>query len=136
MCLEFCNKCSVRYTLKKKCPPDQEMCEVTSNDFVLDAGEDKNHMVLPVRYFDDNGIDEHPILIMKLSKNQMIDFKCIAKKDTAKTHAKWSPVATCIMRKEPIIELDDDRINQLTVEQKKAFVESCPRKVYSYDPMR
>lgn len=77
-----------------------------------------------------------PILVMKLSKNQEIDFRCIAKKDTAKAHAKWSPVATCIMRKEPILELDHDKLNQLTVEQKKAFVTSCPRKVYSFDAMR
>jgi len=68
-CLEFCAKCSVRYLLKKKCPPDQETCEVTSNDFVLEAGEDDRHKVVPVRYFDDNGLEEHPILIMKLSKN-------------------------------------------------------------------
>ena len=89
-----------------------------------------------MRYFDENSMEEHPILIMKLSKNQMIDFKCIAVKSTAKVHAKWSPVATCIMRKEPIVELDHEKLNQLTIEQKKAFVASCPRKVYSYDPMR
>jgi len=27
----------------------------------------------------------------------------IAKKGIGKIHAKWSPVATCIMRKEPIV---------------------------------
>ena len=135
-CYDFCDKCSVRYVLKKKCPPDMETCEVTSNDFVQEAKDDKSRSVMPVRYFDDNGIEEHPILIMKLSKNQMIDFKCIAKKDTAKTHAKWSPVATCLMRKEPIVELDQEKINRLTVEEKIGFVASCPRKVYQYDAMR
>lgn len=115
-CLEFCNKCSVRYRLFKRCPADLETCEVTSNDFVLEAGEDEINRVMPVRYVNDAGVEEDPILIMKLSKNQMIDFRCIAKKDTAKTHAKWSPVATCIMRKEPIVELDQEKINQMTVE--------------------
>jgi DNA-directed RNA polymerase alpha subunit len=43
---------------------------------------------------------------MKLRKNQQIDFKLIARKGTALTHAKWSPVATCIMRAEPIVDLD------------------------------
>ena len=105
-CIEFCSKCSVRYRLRMKCPPDQETCEVTSNDIVLEAGEDESHRVMPVRYTDDNGEDEDPILIMKLSKNQMIDFRCIAKKDIGKTHAKWSPVSTCIMRMEPIVQLD------------------------------
>ncbi len=73
---------------------------------------------------------------MRLSKNQMIDFRCIAKKDTAKTHAKWSPVATCLMRMEPIVELDQDKLAKMTVEQKKTFVASCPRKVFSFDSMR
>ncbi len=74
--------------------------------------------VMPVRYVDDKGNDEDPILIMKLSKNQIIDFTLIAKKGNAKTHAKWSPVATCIMRAEPIVELDQDKINQLSVPEK------------------
>jgi DNA-directed RNA polymerase alpha subunit len=45
-------------------------------------------------------------LIMKLSRNQMLDFTLIAKKGNAKTHAKWSPVATCVMRAKPVVELD------------------------------
>ena len=115
-CLEFCNKCSVRYRLKVRCPADQENCEVTSNDFKLEEGELANNPVMPVRYYNEQNVETDPILIMKLSKNQEIDFRCIAKKDNAKTHAKWSPVATCIMRKEPIVELDQDKINQLTIE--------------------
>ena len=69
VCPEFCNKCSVRYRLVKKCPPDLENCEVTSNDIMLEAGEDDSHRVRPVRYIDDNGEEEDPILIMRLSKN-------------------------------------------------------------------
>lgn len=82
-----------------------DMCEVTSND-IQKVGQGDSRGVMPVRYVDDKGNDEDPILIMKLSKNQIIDFTLIAKKGNAKTHAKWSPVATCIMRAEPIVELD------------------------------
>jgi len=39
-CEEFCDKCSVRYRLYKKCPKDMATCEVTSNDIQLEAGED------------------------------------------------------------------------------------------------
>jgi DNA-directed RNA polymerase alpha subunit len=46
----------------------------------------------------------------------MIDFHLIAKKDNAKSHAKWSPVATCMMRAEPIVELNNEVINTMTVE--------------------
>jgi len=101
----------VRYRLKVRCPADKESCEVTSNDFKLEEGEPVENGVMPVRYRNEQGQEEDPILIMKLSKNQEIDFRCIAKKDTAKSHAKWSPVATCIMRKEPIIDLDHDKLN-------------------------
>ena len=73
---------------------------------------------------------------MKLSKNQMVDFHLIAKKDNAKSHAKWSPVATCMMRAEPIVELNQDIVNQMTVEQKKEFVYTCPRKVFGFNEMR
>ena len=53
-------------------------------------------------------------------------------------HAKWSPVSTCIMYKEPIVKLEDDKINKgsLTVEQKKEFVERCPRKVFNYNDLK
>lgn len=66
----------------------------------------------------------------------MLDFTLIAKKGNAKTHAKWSPVATCIMRAEPIVELNQDKLNKLDAEQKQELVARCPRKVYSYNAMR
>lgn len=106
-CPEFCERCSVRYVLQKKCPPDLDQCEVTSNDIKLEPGQSDSHQVLPVRYIDElTGEELDPILIMKLRKNQQLDFKLIARKGTALTHAKWSPVATCMMRAEPIVDLD------------------------------
>lgn len=66
----------------------------------------------------------------------MLDFTLIAKKGNAKTHAKWSPVATCIMRAEPILEIDQIKINKLTPEHKQELVARCPRKVYSYNAIR
>lgn len=88
---------------------------------------------MPVRYTDDKGNEEHPILIMKLSRNQKLDFTLIAKKGNAKTHAKWSPVATCIMKAEPIVELDQSRVQKLSTEHKLELVARCPRKVFSYN---
>ena len=108
-CDEFCQKCSVTYRLLKRCPPDVDTVEVTSNDIKLEPSNDHgvlDHGVVPVRFIDDKDEEEDPILIMKLSKNQMLDFTLIAKKGNAKTHAKWSPVATCIMRAFPIVELN------------------------------
>lgn len=67
-CEEFCPKCSVEYRLTKRCPATLDMCEVTSNDIEV-VRQEINISVLPVRYKDDKGNDEDPILIMKLSKN-------------------------------------------------------------------
>ena len=81
---------------------------------------------------------EDPILIMKLSKNQSLDMDLVAKKGTAKVHAKWSPVATCQMRKEPTVWIDSDKINgpNFSVEKRKEFVGMCPRKVYKFNEVR
>lgn len=97
--------------------------------------------VFPVLYEDDQGREEHPILIMKLSKNQILDMDLVAKKGIAKVHAKWSPVATCQMRKEPTVEIDQDKINgggvgSLDIEKRKEFVNTCPRKVYRFNELR
>lgn len=66
----------------------------------------------------------------------MVDFTLIAKKGNAKTHAKWSPVATCLLRGFPIVELNQDKINLLNSEQKQELVEKCPRKVFSFNALR
>lgn len=65
-----------------------------------------------------------------------MDFTLVAKKGIAKTHAKWSPVATCILRAEPIVELDQSKIQKLTTEHKQELVARCPRKVFSYNQLR
>lgn len=61
----------------------------------------------------------------------------VARKGTGKIHAKWSPVATCQMRKEPIVEIDQDKVNrELDLAKRKEFVATCPRKVYKFNEMR
>jgi DNA-directed RNA polymerase II subunit RPB3 len=61
----------------------------------------------------------------------------VAKKGIGKIHAKWSPVSTVVMRKQPIVEIDNDLVNKtLTEEQRKIFVKKCPRKVFKYEESR
>ncbi len=60
----------------------------------------------------------------------------LARKGTGKMHAKWSPVATCIMHKQPLVKIDEDIVNrQLSVDERKKLVEKCPRKVYNFNKM-
>ncbi len=73
--------------------------------------------MIPVMYEDDLGKQEDPISIMLLSRNQQLDISMVAKKGIGKTHAKWSPVSTCIMRKQPIVEIDHEQINRKMSQQ-------------------
>tara|TARA_B110000285_G_C14769789_1_gene443461 strand:+ start:380 stop:622 length:243 start_codon:yes stop_codon:yes gene_type:complete len=66
----------------------------------------------PVVYSDDQGVELPPITLVKLAKNQQLDFELIAKKGIGKIHAKWSPVSACIMLKQPIVELDQEKMQK------------------------
>lgn len=122
-CNEHCESCSVQFVLKVRCTEDS--MEVLSTH-ISPVG---NQSVVPIKTADE------PILIAKLKKNQVIDMHMIAKKGIGKEHAKWSPVCCVVMQPEPEIEFLNNKtiLNNLTVNQKKEFVNSCPTKVYSYN---
>ena len=91
----------------------------------------------PVVYSDDQGVELPPITLVKLAKNQQLDFELIAKKGIGKIHAKWSPVSACIMLKQPIVELDQEKMQkEMTEGQRREFVKKCPRKVYAFNEAR
>ena len=98
---------------------------------------DVDQPVVPVVYEDDLGKQEDPITLMMLSRNQQIDMNMVAKKGIGKIHAKWSPVSTCIMRAQPIVNLNSEIINKkLTMDQKIEFVKKCPRKVFKINDFK
>ena len=137
-CNSMCEKCTVKFTLRKTCADDQ--LEVTSKHIECSG---QNQMLQeeialqPVNYTDEIGNEQPAITIAKLAKNQTLDFELIAKKGIGKIHAKWSPVATCTMRKQPIVELDQEKITKnLTEEQRRTLVSKCPRKVFAFNESR
>ena len=137
----MCEKCTVKFTLNKRAM--EETLEVTSNHIEVCAGPNQMGMLqeeqplTTVQFTDELGNEQPAITIVKLAKNQSLEFDLVAKKGIGKLHAKWSPVSTCIMRKEPIVELDQEKINrELTEEQKRALVSKCPRKVFSFNNQR
>lgn len=103
-CKNLCNNCAVIFELDVD-NKTEEVYEVTSNDIMA---TDKAVRVVPCSRHEEL---QDPVTIMKLGKNQKLKFKMFAHKGTGKIHAKWSPVATCIMHKEPIVLIDDDKIN-------------------------
>lgn len=127
-CNEPCESCSVQFYLKVRC--DSDSMEITTEHI---RPVNKDSTVVPVRY-----MDQDPIIIAKLKKNQELDMHLIAKKGIGKEHSKWSPVCTVVMQHEPEIEFIDraNGMDKLSVNQKKEVVNSCPTKVYRFDAVR
>ncbi|KAH6562152.1 hypothetical protein BASA50_007684 [Batrachochytrium salamandrivorans] len=82
-CQQYCPQCSVELHLNVRCDEDHTR-EVTSRDLIS-----AHSNIVPII----GGDGDPGILIAKLRKGQEINLRCIAKKGTAKEHAKWSPCA-------------------------------------------
>ena len=108
-CPSMCEKCTVKFKLHRVCP--DAMMDVTAKHIDIDAGHTlgEEESLAPATWLKDEDPEkeEPPIVIARLAKNQQLDFELVAKKGIGKIHAKWSPVATCIMRKQPIVNLVD-----------------------------
>lgn len=68
-----------------------------------------------------------------MRKNQELKLRAIARKGIGKDHAKWMPVATCSFQYMPDIRIRQTEMEKLKPEQKRAFVESAPTRVFAYD---
>ena len=127
-CKEGCDKCKVDFELKVKCDEKckGDILDVTAEDISPKKNDIK---VIPVKY-------DYPIVITKLKKGQSINMTLTAKKGIGKTHAKWSPVCTCIMKQVPkveILNMEDNFLSNLSPKDKRKFCEACPSKVFKYD---
>ena len=76
---------------------------------------------------------ENGIIIAKMRKDQTLKMICKAKKGIPKFHAKFMPVATCVMNYEPIVTVKQEVASTLTLDEKIDFVQACPRKVFERD---
>jgi len=125
-----CQHCSVELKLSVKCI--SSAMEVTSNHLEV-VGNSGDGSVRPI-YSGENE-QQSPILLAKLRQGQEIDLTAIAKKGVGKEHSKWSPSCAVTYKNEPIVELRQNKLEDLSEAQKKEFVSSCPSKIYRYDEM-
>ncbi len=58
----------------------------------------------------------------QVGKGQGFTATCKAIKGTGRQHAKWSPVALCVFRQEPIIELNYARLASMSESDKQKCV--------------
>lgn len=149
-CNEGCAYCSVEYKLDVSNHMDK-ILNVTHFDLVPTGRFTKDeitgakvrdmvaeHEICPLPVPDETSDSvtdtfNNGILIVKLKKDQRIAMTCTARKGIPKYHSKFMPVATSLYTFEPIIDLERDLIDSYDLEDKVAFVESCPRKVFNLD---
>lgn len=111
--------------------------EVTTHHLIpVERGHNVRPAILSEDDDDDQNDNQKPgILIVKLRKNQAVKLRATAIKGIGKLHAKWSPVATVTYHIVPDIRLNQAKLDWLSSDNKAAFVDSCPSKVYELDPI-
>merc|ERR1719229_937728 len=80
-------------------------------------------------------VSDQNIILVKLGPNQKLHFRARATKGIGKEHAKFSPVSVVGFVQKPMIKLLNKQFinQQLSIEDKKEFVASCPTNVYKYE---
>lgn len=148
-CFEGCGYCSVEYKLDVQNDND-EVVNVTHFDVVptgrwtlgpdgeklrdLDPLHEVKICPLPDETLDrETDAKDNGILLVKLKKDQRITMTCTARKGIPKYHSKFMPIVGSLYNFQQIINLDREQVDSLDLEDKVAFVESCPRKVFGLD---
>mmetsp|Transcript_16229 Transcript_16229/g.42537 ORF Transcript_16229/g.42537 Transcript_16229/m.42537 type:complete len:356 (-) Transcript_16229:95-1162(-) len=141
-CEDHCWRCSVELDLKVSYDDkqaemamegdeqDEEGTNIVVTSADLKSNDDDVRAITFGNKEDEANSQDKGISILKLAAGQEIELKAIAICGIAKEHAKWSPVSACVFRFNPIITMDKDVLDRLSLEQKREIVESDPNKVF------
>mmetsp|Transcript_137541 Transcript_137541/g.343189 ORF Transcript_137541/g.343189 Transcript_137541/m.343189 type:complete len:364 (-) Transcript_137541:56-1147(-) len=141
-CFDGCGYCTCEFELDVVNPENKIMnvthFDITETKKYKREGWTEEQEVKPLPFRDET-VDEiedrreNGVLIAKLKKDQHLRMICQARKGIPKYHAKYMPTATTIYQYQPEIKLRDDLTEQLSLDDKIDFVQSCPRKVFDLD---
>ncbi|KAF7718229.1 Uncharacterized protein PECH_002042 [Penicillium ucsense] len=134
-CEDYCVKCSVTLSLHVRC--ESEKMTVFARDLEV-LGDRVNDTIGDPVITDAEG--QGPV-ICKLAKGQEIKLKCLAKKGTAKEHAKWAPTAAVGFEYDPHNNLrhvdywyEQDAAKEWPISENAAWEQpSNPDQPFDYD---
>lgn len=135
LCEDGCEACVAMLTLDVTFDEDSDdlINTITSADFKVVTPEGSEPTIEVVNFATEEEATlafENGIALVKLGQGQRLKVVCHAIKGIAKEHAKWSPVATCAMKFDPIIKLNEEILDDYSAEQKEQLVECCPTNVF------
>ncbi|EPY40328.1 DNA-directed RNA polymerase II subunit RPB3 [Angomonas deanei] len=118
-----CEECTITGRLIVECPPEEHARQVFVNESLsIDTPE-----VYPV------SSEKSGVWLVTLGRSQKLNVRVVIRKNIAKVHAKFMPVATVAMRYAPEIVLNTDAFSRMSPENRVKWVERCPRKVFKYN---
>ncbi|KAH7647019.1 conjugation stage-specific [Cryptosporidium bovis] len=128
-CQERCNKCSIEYYLDITCEG------ITTRDVTHHDIQPLNPSIsvpMPVPKKDQKDeISNNGIIIAKLGPGQRLAMRMSACKGIGKFHAKWIPVSVATFTHEADVRINYSLSSGLTLKQRKALVNCCPKKVFA-----
>uniref|UniRef100_A0A7S2Y381 DNA-directed RNA polymerase RpoA/D/Rpb3-type domain-containing protein n=1 Tax=Fibrocapsa japonica TaxID=94617 RepID=A0A7S2Y381_9STRA len=139
-CEDYCHQCAVLFSLdvsfdqRAAMRPDHESdlpLTVTSQDLVSN-----NPDVQAVHFAsadEQQQSQDAGIALLKLARGQAIKLTAIAKLGTQKEHSKWCTCCVATYQYDPIIKLNEEKLDQLSSEQVDQLAESCPVGVFEVD---
>ena len=137
-CPSSCEQCSFTFQLDVKAR--DEPLAVTTKDLQSHTASTSHNDVRPVSPRDseltDPNLYDTSVLLARLVPDQELKLQGFAQKGIGKLHAKWSPVTSVKLQHEPDILINHIKMAELTEEEKKGFVKSCPTGVYSFENQR
>ena len=134
--MEFDLNVNFDHTIKERQVPEHER----DLPFVITSADmtSNNNQVSPAHFLnaeEEGASHDAGISIVKIGPGQHLKLKAVARMGISKEHAKWCPVAVATYRFFPIITINDDACDTLTMDQKQMLVDVCPDRILELDPV-